>query len=137
MSKRLGIRIRFGAIGKHGSLAVVERFIKTMKREGLASLVVPFREDRFQGQVLRFLAWYNANRPHTFLSVRTPDEVYFGRHPACRRPRFEPREGWPRRSPCAAPHALIRGRPGTRLELAIRFHGRRKHLPIVAIRRAA
>ncbi len=36
--KRQGIRPRFGAIGKHGSIAVIERAIKTIKREGLAGI---------------------------------------------------------------------------------------------------
>ena len=30
----------------------------------------------------------------------TPDERYFGRRPANRTPRWEPREKWPRASPC-------------------------------------
>jgi transposase InsO family protein len=29
-----GVKPRFGAIGQHGSLAVIERFIGTLKREG-------------------------------------------------------------------------------------------------------
>jgi transposase InsO family protein len=32
--RRRGIRQRFGAIGKYGSLAVIERFIRSMKNEG-------------------------------------------------------------------------------------------------------
>jgi len=42
-------------------------------------------------------AWFNAERPHTFLGGATPDEIYFGRMPACRKPRLEPRHRWPRR----------------------------------------
>jgi hypothetical protein len=37
-----------------------------------------------------FLAWYNDHRPHMRLGGRTPNEVYFGQHPANRRPRIEP-----------------------------------------------
>jgi hypothetical protein len=33
--------------------------------------------------------------------------------------------------------ALVRGRPGTRLELDVSFQGGRKHLPIVLLTRAA
>jgi len=57
--------------------------------------------------------------------------------PACRRPRFEPRPRWPRRSPCAAPHALVRGQPGAVLELEVERFGGRPNLPIVSLRRVA
>jgi len=33
--RRAGIRQRFGAIGKHGSIALVERCIRTLKDEGV------------------------------------------------------------------------------------------------------
>jgi hypothetical protein len=71
------------------------------------------------------------------LDGRTPDEIYYRRFPANRRPRYEPRSRWPRGAPCARPWALTRGRPGAQLELAIKFLGGRKHLPIVKLRRAA
>jgi hypothetical protein len=32
---------------------------------------------------------------------------------------------------------LIKGKPGVRLELAVTFHGGRRHLPIVALRSVA
>jgi hypothetical protein len=64
-------------------------------------------------------------------------EVYDKRFPACRRPRDEPRARWPGGSPSARPLALVRGRPGTRLELDVSFQGGRKHLPIVLLTRAA
>jgi transposase InsO family protein len=83
--RRRGIRQRFGAIGKYGSLAV----------------------------------------------------IYHHRHPAGRAPRFEPRPLWPRRSPCASPHTLIRGQPGARLGLDVCYLGGRRHLPIVTLKRAA
>ena len=40
---RRGIRQRFGAIGKYGSLAVIERFIRTMKNEATRRILVPYR----------------------------------------------------------------------------------------------
>jgi len=43
----------------------------------------------------------------------------------------------PRASPCARPQALIKGKPGVRLELTVTFEGARRHLPIVALRRVA
>ena len=82
-------------------------------------------------------SWYNGHRPHMTLKGSTPDEVYQGRHPTCRYPRFEPRPNWPARSPCARPGVPIRGRPGQRFELNVEFEAVRKHLPNVTLRRAA
>jgi hypothetical protein len=67
----------------------------------------------------------------------TPDEIYYGTRPACRRPRFEPRPGWPRASPCAQPRALVKGQPGVKLELRDEFLSGRGHLPRVLVTRAA
>jgi putative transposase len=134
---RRGIRQRFGAIGRYGSLAVVERLIRTMKEECTRRLVVPFHRAAFLRELVLFVDWYNGDRPHTRLEARTPDEVYYGRPAASLVPRFEPRQRWPRDAPCAAPQTAIRGCCGTRLELHIRFRLRRKHLPIVELNHAA
>jgi hypothetical protein len=60
-----------------------------------------------------------------------------GYEPPNRKPRFEPRSLWPRGSPCAKPWALVKGKPGVRIELHVEFKSGRKHLPIVGLRRAA
>ena len=39
--------------------------------------------------------------------------------------------------PCASPHAPVAGHCGARIRLDVRHHWSRKHLPIVALRRAA
>jgi putative transposase len=136
--RRRGIRQRFGAIGQYGSLAVIERCIRTIKTECTRRLVaVPYRLADFERELGLYFSWYGSHRPHTRLRSATPNEVYFHRRPAVRAPRFEPRSRWPRRSPCAAPQTLIRGQPGVRLDLAIRYHGGRKHLPIVTLKRVA
>lgn len=136
--KRHGIGLRWGAIGQHGSIAVVERFIRTLKNDCTRLLtVVPLGPNAFARELDHFADWYNAERPHSRFGARTPDEVYFNRFPACRRPRFEPRARWPRRSPCAEPHALVRGRPGAVVELIVGFHAGRRHLPIVTLERVA
>jgi len=134
---RRGIQQRFGAVGKYGSVAVIERFIRTMKDECTRRVLVPYQRDAIRRELLLFIAWYNGDRPHTRLEVRTPDEIYFDRPPACLAPRFEPRRRWPRGSPCARPHAEIDGRSGERLELAVSYRSGRKHLPVVTLRRAA
>jgi len=131
------IRQRFGAVGKPGSIAVIERFIRTLK-EFLATLSIrPLFHRPLHRELSLFISWYNAERPHTTLRGATPDEVYFGRRAACCRARFEPRPGWPRASPCACPPALVKGQPGARLELTVEFVCRRRHLPRITISRAA
>ena len=135
--RRHGIRQRFGAIGKYGSIAVVERFIRTMKNECTRTILVPLRLAAFQQEISIFAEWYNGDRPHETLSGRTPDEIYFGRRPAFLLPRFEPRARWPRRSPCARPRVLIRGSPGSRFVLCVGYRAGRKHLPFVSLKRVA
>jgi putative transposase len=136
--QRRAIRPRFGAIGQHGSIAVIERFIRTMKELlRLEISLVPFRRERFHREVALVLGWYNAHRPHMSLGGRTPDETFFRRRPANRSPRFEPRSGWPRGSPCAKPWALVKGRSGGNVELDVSFQGPHKHLLIVRLNRAA
>jgi hypothetical protein len=41
------------------------------------------------------------------------------------------------RSPCAKPWALVKGKPGARLEFDVEFQNGRRHLPIVRLMRAA
>ena len=67
---------------------------------------------------------------------KTPNETYNCIFSANRRPRFAPRVRWARGSPCAKPWALVRGSPGAKLSIEVRFHEGRKHLPIVTVRRA-
>jgi putative transposase len=135
--RRNDIRQRFGAVGKYGSISVVERFILTLKNECTRRILVPCRRDSFRKELSLFIAWYNGDRPHTWLDGRTPDEVYFRRPAACCAPRFEPRRRWPRRSPCARPQADVRCRRGVRLHLHVGFKAGRKHLPVVELRAAA
>ena len=136
--RRQGIQHRFGAVGKYGSLAVIERCIRTLKTECTRRLIlVPFRFAAFRQDLALYFSWYNGHRPHTWLRGATPDEVYHGRCWANRAPRFEPRPRWPRRSPCASPQVLVRGQPGVALVLDVQHHAERRHLPIVTLRRAA
>ncbi len=135
--RRRKIKPRYGAVGKHGSIAVIERFIGTMKREGTHRLLIPLRRATFRNELQLFVAWYNAHRPHSALDGCTPHEVYHDLPATNRRPRCEPRSGWPRRSNCATPQTLVAGQPGARFSLTIDFVQGRKHLPIVSLKRAA
>jgi putative transposase len=134
---RRGIRPRFGAVGQYGSIAVLERWIKTLKYSLLQDLSIPLRRVTLQQELRLRIGWYNEHRPHAALGGRTPNEVYFRRVAAHRRPRLEPRPRWPRGSPCARPQALVAGQPGDRFTLEVRFHGGQRALPIVKLRRAA
>jgi putative transposase len=134
--KRKGIKKpRYGAIGKKGSIAVVERIILTIKCLLRCLPLVPYRREAFLKELLLTVEWYNASRPHTWLGGRTPNEVYHGIFPANRRPRFESRFRWPRGSPCARPWALVRGSPGARVTVEVNFFRGRKHLPVVTLKR--
>ena len=92
--KRRNIKPRFGTVGKHGSLAVIERLILSIKLVLRLLPLVPLRADAFRRDVSATLDWYNQHSPHTTLRGRTPNEVYNGRFPGNRRPRFEPRSRW-------------------------------------------
>ena len=128
---------RYGAIGEHGSIAVVERFILTMKNGSTRRYLVALRRETFRGELVAFIDWYNEYRPHTTLGGKTPEEVYHNRYPANRKPRIEPRKRWPRGAPCAKPQTLIAGKPGQRFEMVVSFHEKRRHLPVVKLNRAA
>ncbi len=134
---RKGIKPRYGAIGQHGSIAVVERFILTMKCLMARLLLVPYRRENFRRELDSIARWYNESRPHSTLHGRTPSEVYGGAFPANRKPRYETRPRWPRRSPCARPWGLVRGSPGAKLELIVNFANGHRHLPMLSLIRAA
>ena len=135
--RRKDMRPRFGAIGEHGSIAVIERLILTLK-QGIGWLtLVALRRRAFLRELGYLASWYNSHRPHTTLGGRIPDEVYHRLRPMNHQPRFEPRAAWPRRSGCAKPVTLVKGKPGVRLACEITFSGKQRHLPIIALKRAA
>ena len=131
------IKPRFGAVGKHGSIAVVERLILTIKQILRQLPLIPFRRASFRREMAAIAEWYNQHRPHMTLGGKTPNEVYEANFPANRKPRIEPRSGWPRGSPCARPWAIVGGTPGQRFNTIVTFHAKRRHLPIVTLKRAA
>ena len=137
--RRRKIRIRYGAVGKHGSIAIIERFFRTLKNECTRRIRVSFRRERMRTELGLFMGWYNGRRPHGSLDVRTPDKVYNGLVPVCEQARLELRPHWPRRSNCASPQAPVdveASRAGPP-QLVVTFVGGRRHLPIVSLRRVA
>ncbi|MBI5724559.1 MAG: transposase [Planctomycetes bacterium] len=135
--RRRKIRPRFGAVHKHGSIAVIERFILTMKNECFRRSIVPLWRKEFIRQAENYIDWHNRFRPHTTLHGRTPQERYLRIPAACRRPRFEPRPCWPVDSACASPQAKIRGQPGVVLGLSVAWHHGCRNLPVVSLNRVA
>ena len=135
--RRKDIRPRFGAVAKYGSIAVIERFIRTLKDEGMRRIVVPLRKSALRREVDRWTAWFNEHRPHTTLAGKTPDEAYRRIAPANKRPRWEPRERWPHDATCAGPKAKMHGKPGVRLRLIVTYLDSQRQLPIVELKWAA
>ncbi len=135
-AKGIGIKLRFGKIGMHGSIAVIERFFHSLKDEWMRVIRMPCDLTEFREELALYVTWYNLYRPHTTLGGRTPVEVFEQQDPANEESRFEPRARYPRGSPCAAPQTLIKGEPGTRPVLEIGFLEGRKHLPIVSLKAA-
>jgi transposase InsO family protein len=135
--RRRGIKPRYGAVGRHGSIALIERLIRTIKDEWTRRIVVPLRRSALTRSMAEYATWHNEHRPHQSLRGKTPNEIYFGRPAANERPRIEPRARWPLDSPCAAPQAPVEGfqKPGQRFTLWIRH--RQGRLPIVRLTRAA
>ena len=76
-----GIRPRFGAVGKKGSIAVIERFIRSLKSECMDMILVPIREGAFRYELALFSDWYNRHRPHSALCGQTPAEIHYGMNP--------------------------------------------------------
>ena len=118
------------------AIAVLERACRTIK-DGLKGIVIPTRQVAMIREMNGLIDWTNQHRPHTSLSGKTPDEVYFRRFPAHRRPRIEPRPHWPRASPCAKPQVLVAGTPGARFHVEVEHLHGHSHLPVVTLRRAA
>ena len=138
MRSRPGVMARGSrpAVGQHGSIALVERFILTLKNECTRIILVPLRREAFHRELRFFEVWFNQHRPHSALDGKTPYEMYHEISPACERPRYEPRARWPRSASCASPHAPVASHCGTPIRLDVRYHRGRKHLPIVELRRA-
>jgi transposase InsO family protein/DNA-binding transcriptional regulator YiaG len=75
---RLGIRHRYGAIGRTGSISLIERFFRTLKTiAGLRGRPPLLRRDLEKRLGLTFL-YYLWLRPHQALAGATPAEVHLG-----------------------------------------------------------
>ncbi|MHC4920999.1 MAG: transposase [Planctomycetota bacterium] len=130
--RRRHVRPRYGAVGKQGSVAVIERFIRSMKVECTRQILVPFRLDAMREELACYVIWYNEHRPHQGLDGMTPAEVYVGEASPSPGVRFEPRPRW----------STETGRDGRCrraccLHLIVNFVEGRRHLPVVELTQAA
>ena len=76
---RLGVKQRFGAVGKKGSIALIERLWRTLKDTLGLRLLRPLVAEDLAATVELGLLHYSHFRPHQGLGGATPAEVYFGR----------------------------------------------------------
>ena len=65
---RQGITPRFGAVGQHGSIAIIERFILTLNKGCTHIILLPLCTDAFHHELTCFANWYNQSRPHSALN---------------------------------------------------------------------
>ena len=100
--RRLGIRQRFGAVGRHGSIAIIERLWRTLKDGLRLRSFKPLTKRELERRLELGLHYYTYLRPHQGLGGAPPAEIHFGRQPAylaaVHPPRARPREG-PRSCP--------------------------------------
>jgi transposase InsO family protein len=132
--RRRGVKPRFGAVGESGSIAVVERFMRTLKHECCARILVPFGLEAMRREAELFCRWYDGHRPHQGLRGATPDERYHGRRPAHEGPRVEARARYPVQS---GETAIGPPKRVKRLELVVSYQEGRRHLPLVELKQAA
>ena len=109
---RHGILRRYGAVGRKGSIALIERTWRTLKREYVQHLFLHRPIRALETRLRRWARWHNRHRPHQGLGQRTPDDVY-------------------RRRRQRKAHDVTAG------ELHVRFLDGDPRLPVLRLRRAA
>ena len=129
--KRHGVRPRFGAVGKKGSIAVLERFWRSLKGECTRRIIVPFDMDAMHFELDAYLRWYSVWRPHAVASGARLRTNLPGADTNVVRLETRPRYPLPtgRDSPEAERAAA--------LDLSLSYLDGCRHLPCIEIRRAA
>jgi putative transposase len=115
--KRKHIRPRYGAVGKYGSIAIIERLIRSLKSECTRRIIVPMRQADMRYELGFYFTWYNEFRPHQGIKGKIPQEIYSGIFHA-------------------PPKLNIRD-PNLKLNLHVAYMHHRPHLPIITLKRAA
>ena len=75
---RWDVKPRCGAVGQHGSIAVTERVIRTLKYEWLKRVPLIKGLDHLQALLADFACYYNSWRPHTTLNGAVPEVIHAG-----------------------------------------------------------
>ena len=75
------IKPRLGAVGKHGSISVTERVIKTLKYEWLRRVPIIKGFDHLTMLCEEFECWYNSWCPNITLDGIRPGDVYYDKKP--------------------------------------------------------
>jgi transposase InsO family protein len=87
----LDVGHRIGAVGRHGSIALIERLWRTAKETLDFDSVRPNVPAILAERIAVVIDYYNTRRPHMALGNATPEEIYTGRpsraHSAKRVPR--------------------------------------------------
>ena len=112
LPRRFAIRRRYGAVGRKGSICLIERFWRSMKEEYVGHLFLYRHAHAIERPLRRYRAWFNEERAHQGLDQRTPDDVFFER-----------------------PETPTRDLAGGTLH--VRFHDGDRRLPILRVRDAA
>jgi transposase InsO family protein len=86
----LRIKQRFGAVGKHGSVGIIDRFFRTLKESLGLPLWKPLLREDLERRLEPALLHYAYHRPHRTLGGASPAEVYLGLEPAHCPPRCHP-----------------------------------------------
>jgi len=60
--RRRGIHLRCGAVGKHGSIAAIERFFRTKKHECIRLILGSLRSGRARAEIGLYVGWDNSHR---------------------------------------------------------------------------
>jgi transposase InsO family protein len=74
--KPFGVKQRFGAVGKHGSIAVTERLNRTLKEEWLRRVPLIRGAHHLAELCGSFALWYHEWRPHMTLGGFRPVDFY-------------------------------------------------------------
>ncbi len=76
-----GIFRRYGAVGRRGNIALIERTWRSMKQEYVRHLFLHRLIRALEVRLRRRARWHNGARPHQGLGQRTADDVYYKRRP--------------------------------------------------------
>jgi transposase InsO family protein len=78
LPRQWNVKQRFGAVRKHGSIAVTERAIWTLKYEWLRRVPVIRGLDHLAELLGDFGCYYNSWRPHMTLTGAVPESIHAG-----------------------------------------------------------